>query len=66
MESLLVYPQTKEVSLIAPIHSPKRKVSPGRAKILIGGLIGGLFFGLLMMLGKRYFMAYKVFNGSVA
>jgi hypothetical protein len=63
MEISLLDPQTKETFLTAPIYAPQQKVSPKRAIILIGGLIG-LFFGLLLMLGYRGYKAYKVSNVS--
>lgn len=59
LEISLIDPQTKETFLTAPIYTPQEKVSPKSAMILIGGLMGGLFLGILLMLGYR---AYKVSN----
>jgi LPS O-antigen subunit length determinant protein (WzzB/FepE family) len=60
LEFSLLAPQTKDALLAAPIYSPNQKVSPNRAKILTLGLIYGLFLGLLFMIGKRRWHAYKM------
>lgn len=59
LEILLVEPQTKDTFLTTPIYSPKIKVSPNRKMILVGGLVTGLFIGLLLMIGKRVYSANK-------
>jgi LPS O-antigen subunit length determinant protein (WzzB/FepE family) len=61
-EMSLVDPQTKEAFLTAPIYAPEQKVSPKRAMTLIQGLMGGLFFGLLFMLGRKVWGSYKTAN----
>jgi hypothetical protein len=66
MEMSLVDPQTKETFLTAPIYAPQQKLSPKRTMILMWGLMGGVFLGLLLMLGKRSYRAYKVSNPSNA
>jgi uncharacterized protein involved in exopolysaccharide biosynthesis len=62
LEIAMLEPQTKEAFLSAPIFSPKQKVSPKRTMILIGGLVAGLFIGLLLMIGKRAYGTYKASN----
>jgi capsular polysaccharide biosynthesis protein len=62
LEIVLLEPQTSETSLIAPIYSPKQKVSPNRAKIFVLGLIAGLLIGFLLVVGKRI---YGACNSSV-
>ncbi len=53
LEILLLEPQTREAFLTTPIFSPKQKVLPKRAGILMGGVIAGLLFGLFFMITKR-------------
>ncbi len=62
LEIALVEPQTKEAFFTTPIYAPQAKVSPKRTMILVGGLIAGLFLGLLLMLGKRAYGAFKASN----
>lgn len=60
LEIELMEPQTKETSLTAPIYAPKKKVSNNIVLSLLGGLMVGLFLGLLLMIGKRAFTAIKL------
>ena len=62
LQDLIGSANARQTKLIAPIYSPKDKVSPKRAVALIAGLFAGLFLGLLLMLGKRGYKAYKASN----
>ncbi len=62
LEIALVEPQTKGAFLTTPIYAPQQKVSPKLTMILIGGLVAGLFIGLLGMMGKRAYVRYKASN----
>ena len=62
LERALLEPQTKGAFLTTPIYAPKQKVSPKRTMILVGGLAAGLFIGLLLMMVKRFYGAYKASN----
>jgi LPS O-antigen subunit length determinant protein (WzzB/FepE family) len=59
LEISLLEPQTKEAFLTTQIYTPKQKVSPKRTLIVLVGLMAGLFIGLLLMMGKRAYGAYK-------
>jgi uncharacterized protein involved in exopolysaccharide biosynthesis len=59
LEISLTEPQTRETFLAAPIYAPNQKVSPKRAIALVGGLVGGLFLGLILMMGLRAYRSYK-------
>jgi capsular polysaccharide biosynthesis protein len=62
LEAALVEPQTREVSLIAPIYVSNQKVSPNRFLISISGLMTGLLIGLLFMICRRSWLALKISN----
>ncbi|MBU3599669.1 hypothetical protein ICN28_03965 [Polynucleobacter sp. 30F-ANTBAC] len=59
LEVSLTEPQTRETFLAAPIYAPQQKVSPKRGIALIAGLMGGLFLGLVLVLGQRAYRSYK-------
>jgi uncharacterized protein involved in exopolysaccharide biosynthesis len=62
LEIALSEPVTRETFLTTPIYSPKQKVSPKRALILMGGLVTGLFLGLFFMIGKRRWHNLRMSN----
>jgi uncharacterized protein involved in exopolysaccharide biosynthesis len=64
LEIALVEPQTREAFLTTPIYAPGQKVSPKRDMIVLVGLMAGLFIGLLLMMGKRAYGAYKASKAS--
>lgn len=59
LEIALLEPQTRETFLLTPIYAPQQKASPSFPKITVVGLAAGFFIGLLLMLGKRFYGAYK-------
>lgn len=59
LEVSLTEPQTRETFLATPIYAPQQKVSPKRGIALIAGLMGGLFLGLVLVLGQRAYRSYK-------
>ncbi len=59
LEVALVEPQTREAFLATSIHASQQKVSPKRALIILAGFATGFFIGLLLMMGKRTYIAYK-------
>ena len=62
IELSLADPQTKETFLSAPIYASQQKVSPKRSIILMVGMMAGLFFGLVLVLGKRALTSYRAAN----
>ncbi len=65
LEISLSEPQTMEVILITQIYAPKQKISPKLPLIVIGGVMAGLFLGLLLIIGKRTCSAYNMSNQQV-
>jgi len=59
LNDLISSASTRPTKLVSPIYSPENKVSPKRAISLIAGLMGGLFLGLLLVLGQRAYRSYK-------
>jgi hypothetical protein len=66
LNDLIGSANARHTKLVSPIYSPENKVSPKRGIALITGLFAGLFLGLLLMLGKRGYKAYKSPNPSNA
>lgn len=54
LEAELANPLTRGMILIAPVYAPHQKISPNEIKIFMAGLFSGLFFGLLMLVIRRY------------
>jgi capsular polysaccharide biosynthesis protein len=50
---------TRQVKLVSPIYVSDIPVAPKKKTILIAGLSGGLFLGLLLMIGKRVLPSFK-------
>ncbi len=50
---------TRQAKLVSPIYASDVPVAPKKNIAFIAGLFAGLFFGLLLMLGKRRYQAYK-------
>jgi capsular polysaccharide biosynthesis protein len=59
LNDLISSANARQTKLVSPIYSSENKVSPKRAIALVGGLMGGLFFGLVMMMGLRAYRYYK-------
>jgi LPS O-antigen subunit length determinant protein (WzzB/FepE family) len=59
LEIALLEPQTKEAFLTTPIYAPLKKVSPKTPIVLAVSLFGGLFLGLMFVMGRRGYRAYK-------
>jgi hypothetical protein len=62
LNDLISFANTRQTKLVSPIYSSENKVSPKPEIALVAGLFAGLFFGLLLMLGKRSYRSYKVSN----
>lgn len=55
---------TRQAKLISPIYASDIPVAPKKRTILMAGIFGGLFLGLLLMIGKRVLTAYKTTNSK--
>lgn len=62
LEIAMTDPQTKEAYLTTPIHAPNKKVSPKISIVLVASFFGGLFLGLMFVMGQRSYRAYKASN----
>jgi capsular polysaccharide biosynthesis protein len=58
LNDLIISGSSRQTKLVSPIYSPENKVSPKRAIALIAGLMGGLFLGLVFMMGLRFYRSY--------
>lgn len=59
----LIEPLTRPLQLLEPIYAPQKAVSPKKLLVVAGGLMGGLFAGLLALfinLGWRRYKAMAV------
>lgn len=59
LNDLISSASSRQTKLVSPIYAPENKVSPKRAIALVGGLMGGLFLGLVLMIGLRAYRSYK-------
>jgi LPS O-antigen subunit length determinant protein (WzzB/FepE family) len=66
LNAFITSSHTRQAKLVSPIYASDNPVAPKKKIALIAGLFAGLFFGLLLMLGKRGFKAYKLSNSSNA
>jgi LPS O-antigen subunit length determinant protein (WzzB/FepE family) len=62
LNTFIASADTRQAKLVSPIYASDIPVAPNKRKVLIAGLFGGLFLGLLLMLGKRVLTAYKTAN----
>ena len=53
LKNALLPPNTKPATFAAPIYSPKTKVEPKRSMVILFGLVGGGFLGLMLLIGVR-------------
>lgn len=53
MKNALLAPATRPASFAAPVYASDTKVEPKRSVVMVVGLIGGGFFGLLLLVGGR-------------
>lgn len=62
LNTFITTADTRQAKLVSPIYASDIPVAPKKRIALIVGLFSGLFLGLLLMLGKRGYKAYKVSN----
>jgi hypothetical protein len=59
LNDLISSASNRHTKLVSPIYVPQKKVAPKEIVSLTAGLMGGLFFGLLLMIGLRSYSSYK-------
>jgi hypothetical protein len=59
LNAFIVSADSKQAKLVSPIYASDDPVVPNKRMALIAGLFAGLFLGLVFMLGKRGYKAYK-------
>jgi capsular polysaccharide biosynthesis protein len=55
---------TRQAKLVSPIYASDIPIAPKKKTIFMAGIFGGLFLGLLLMIGKRVLTAYKTTNSK--
>lgn len=66
LNTFITTADTRQAKLVSPIYASDIPVAPKKRIALTAGLFVGLFLGLLWMLGKRGYKAYKASNPSNA
>jgi capsular polysaccharide biosynthesis protein len=64
LNTFITSADTRQAKLVSPIYVSDIPVAPKKRIALIVSLFAGLFLGLLLMLVKRGYKAYKVLNPS--
>jgi capsular polysaccharide biosynthesis protein len=59
LNTFIASADSRQTKLVSPIYASDIPVAPKKRTILITGLFGGLFFGLLLMIGKRTLCSCK-------
>ena len=59
LKNVVVSNQSRTTRLIAPIYVSDSPVSPKKRVVLGGGLLGGLFLGLLFALARKMLVKLK-------
>ncbi len=62
LNTFIATAETRQAKLVSPIYASDIPVAPNKRVALISGLFTGLVIGLLLMLGRRSFDAYKASN----
>jgi uncharacterized protein involved in exopolysaccharide biosynthesis len=58
----LIEPLTRPIQLLEPIYAPQKAIFPKKLLIVAGGLMGGLFAGLLALFINRGWRRYKAMS----
>jgi capsular polysaccharide biosynthesis protein len=59
LNDLISSASNRQTKLVSPIYVSQKKVAPKEIVSLTAGLMGGIFFGLLLMIGLRSYRSYK-------
>lgn len=62
LNTFIASADTRQAKLISPIYVSDIPVAPKKRIALIAGLFGGLFLGLLLLIGKRALTSYRTSN----
>jgi uncharacterized protein involved in exopolysaccharide biosynthesis len=60
LKTFILTADSRQAKLISPIYASDAPVFPKKTISLIVGLIAGLFLGLLLVIGKKWFKTYKI------
>lgn len=59
LKNVVIRNQTRVARLIAPIYVSDAPIAPKKRIVLVSGLFGGLFLGLLLVLGRQMWVRLK-------
>lgn len=59
LKNVVISNQSRSTRLIAPIYASDIPVAPKKRMVLVVGLFGGLFLGLLLALGRQMWLRFK-------
>jgi LPS O-antigen subunit length determinant protein (WzzB/FepE family) len=59
LNDLISSASNRQTKLVSPIYTPQKKVAPKEIIFLTAGLMGGLFLGIVLLMGLRAYRSWK-------